>query len=183
MAERDRPEGLVYRSDLLTVEEEADLLERFATLRFDAIVFHGQPAQRTARHYGLDYDYQARTPMPGEPVPEWIEPTRARAAAFAGVGPDELAEILVQHYPPGAPMGWHYDAPAFDIVVGISLGGSARMRFQRGKGAERRTAELVLNPRSGYILSGEARWKWQHSIPAVKETRYSITFRTLRTRR
>src|SRR4051812_28815500 len=75
------PEGLVYEPDVLSVEEEAELLERLATLRFDPIVFHGQQAQRTARHYGLDYDYQARTPVPGERVPEWIEPTRARAAA------------------------------------------------------------------------------------------------------
>jgi alkylated DNA repair dioxygenase AlkB len=30
------------------------------------------------------------------------------------------------------------------------------------------------------VLAGEARWKWQHSIPPTKEERYSITFRTLR---
>jgi hypothetical protein len=28
-------------------------------------------------------------------------------------------------------------------------------------------------------MSGEARWKFQHSIPAVQELRYSITFRSL----
>src|SRR3954469_575890 len=144
------PEGLVYEPDVLSVEEEAELLERLATLRFDPIVFHGQQARRRARHYGLDYDCRARARGRGETWPEWIEPTRARAAAFAGVEPEELAEILLQHYPPGAPMGWHHDAPAFEIVVGISLGAAARMRFQRGKGTERRTAELALEPRSGY---------------------------------
>jgi alkylated DNA repair dioxygenase AlkB len=29
-------------------------------------------------------------------------------------------------------------------------------------------------------MNGAARWRWQHSIPATRELRYSITFRTLR---
>jgi alkylated DNA repair dioxygenase AlkB len=105
---------------------------------------------------------------------------RRTARHFGLVEPEELAEILVQRYPPGATIGWHRDAPAFDIVVGISLGGSARLRFQRGKGEQRRVFEVALEPRSGYVLSGAARSSWQHSIPATKELRYSITFRTLR---
>src|SRR3954468_24603422 len=128
------PEGLIYRADVVTPEEEAELLARLTSLRFDPIVIHGQAARRTARHYGMSYDYQSRTPSPGEAIPDWIEPVRARAGGLAGVDPAQLVEVLVQHYPPGAPMGWHYDSPAFEIVVGISLGGAARFRFQRGKG-------------------------------------------------
>ena len=179
-APSEEPEGLVYRPDLLTPDEESQVLETLAGLRFDPIVMHGQAARRTARHYGLDYDYEARTPMPGEPVPDWIEPVRARAAELAGVEPEDLAEILVQRYPEGSTIGWHRDAPAFDIVVGVSLGGESRLRFQRGKGEERRVWEVLLEPRSGYVLSGPARRSWQHSIPPTKELRYSITFRTLR---
>jgi alkylated DNA repair dioxygenase AlkB len=41
-------------------------------------------------------------------------------------------------------------------------------------------AELLLEPRSAYLLAGPARWAWQHSIPPTPATRYSITFRTLR---
>jgi alkylated DNA repair protein (DNA oxidative demethylase) len=108
---------------------------------------------------------------------------RARAAELAGVKPDELVEILVQRYPPGATIGWHRDAPAFGTVVGISLGSASRLRFQRGKGEDRRVFELVLEPRSGYVLAGNARTSWQHSIPPTKELRYSITFRTLRAKR
>ena len=37
-----------------------------------------------------------------------------------------------------------------------------------------------LAPRSVYVLSGKARWSWQHSIPAAEELRYSVMFRTLR---
>ena len=68
----------------------------------------------------------------------------------------------------------------FGVVVGISLLGACRMRFQRGAGGVRQTRAVVLEPRSAYAFVGEARWQWQHSIPAMKTPRYSITFRTLR---
>jgi alkylated DNA repair protein (DNA oxidative demethylase) len=180
-APSEEPEGLVYRPELIAADEEAALLDVFESLRFDPIVIHGQAARRTARHFGLDYDYGARTPQPGEPVPDWILPVRTRAAELAGHEPEELVEVLVQRYPAGSTIGWHRDAPAFGTVVGISLGGASRLRFQRGKGDARRVWEVLLEPRSGYVLAGKARTSWQHSIPPTKELRYSITFRTLRT--
>jgi DNA oxidative demethylase len=179
-APSEEPEGLVYRPELISVEEEAELLDILERLRFDQIVLHGQPAKRTGRHFGLDYDYEARTPAPGEPVPEWILPVRVRAAELAGRDPEDLVEVLVQRYPPGSTIGWHRDAPAFGTVIGASVGGAARLRFQRGKGDERRVWEVLLEPRSGYVLQDKARTSWQHSIPPTKELRYSITFRTLR---
>jgi len=181
-APTEEPEGIVYEPELISVEEEAGLLDELESLRFDPIVLHGRAAKRTGRHYGLDYDYESRTPMPGEPVPDWLLPVRGRAAELAGREPDELVEILVQRYPPGATIGWHRDAPAFGTVIGVSLGGSSRLRFQRGKRERRRVWEVLLAPRSGYVLSGEARRSWEHSIPPTKELRYSITFRTLRER-
>ena len=176
----EEPEGLVVRPGFLSAEEEAALLEVLNGLRFDPIVMHGRAARRTARHFGLGYDYEARTPRPGEPIPDWIIPVRARAADLSGHEPDELVEVLVQRYPPGATIGWHRDAPAFGTVVGVSLLGSSRLRFQRGKGDERRVWEAPLEPRSGYVLAGQARIAWQHSIPPTKELRFSITFRTVR---
>src|SRR5919199_337206 len=104
-----------------------------------------------------------------------FDPIRERAAELAGLKPDDFVEALVQRYPAGSTIGWHRDAPAFGIVVGISLGGPGRLRFQRGKGEHRRVWDLLLEPRSGYVLAGEARSSWQHSIPPTKELRFSIT--------
>ncbi len=179
-APNEEPEGIVLRPEVISPQEESDLLERFETLRWDPIVIRGQAARRTARHYGLGYDYESRAPRPGEPIPEWIEPARRAAAELAGVAAADLGEVLVQRYPPGSTIGWHRDAPAFGIVVGISLLGRSRLRFQRGKREGRRVWEVALEPRSGYVLAGVARWSWEHSIPPTKELRYSITFRTLR---
>ena len=174
------PAGLVYQPGLLPVEVERALLDLLEPMEFEPIVMHGQAARRTALHYGLGYDYGSRTPKPGDPIPDWLLPVRAHAATLAGHEPDELVEALVQRYPPGSAIGWHRDAPAFGHVIGVSLAGACRMRFQRGKRAQREVAEVVLEPRSGYVLAGESRTAWQHSIPPTRELRYSITFRTLR---
>ena len=177
----ERPEGLVYRPDLLDEAEETTLLAELDRLEFDEIRMHGVVAKRTARHFGLDYDYERRGVVEeAEPVPDWLLPVRERAAQLADVAPEALVEVLVQRYPEGAQIGWHRDAPAFGIVVGVSLGSSSRLRFRRDKGGVRRTFELELAPRSGYVLAGEARRAWQHHLPPTKALRYSITFRTLR---
>src|SRR3954454_11100100 len=50
-ARSEEPQGLVYRPEVLTPAEEAELLAALGPLRFDPIVIHGQAARRTARHY------------------------------------------------------------------------------------------------------------------------------------
>jgi alkylated DNA repair protein (DNA oxidative demethylase) len=165
----DRPEGLVYRPDLLTQAEERALLGELERLEFHEIRMHGG-AKRTARHFGVD----------SEPLPEWLASLRERSAELAGVAPVRLAVAIVLRYPAGAQIAWHRGASAFGLVVGISLGAPARMRFRRDEDGVRRTFELELEPRSGYVLTGEARNAWQHHVPPGKALRYSITFRTLR---
>jgi alkylated DNA repair dioxygenase AlkB len=177
----ERPEGLVYHEDFLDESEEAELLRFLEDLDYYEVTMRGQTAKRTVRHYGFDYGYESWQLTPTDPLPEELSALRAHAAQLAGVEPEELAEILVSRYPAGAGIGWHRDAPMFGpAIVGVSLGAPAPLRFQRGKGPERRVFELEVAPRSAYVLSGAARSAWQHSIPATKALRYSITFRTLR---
>ena len=103
-----------------------------------------------------------------------------RAARFAGLAPDELEQLLLIRYDPGAGIGWHRDRPAFEHVIGISLGEPATMRFRRRTEAGFRRANALLAPRSIYHMSGEARRDWEHSIAPMEALRWSITFRSLR---
>jgi alkylated DNA repair dioxygenase AlkB len=177
----DPPEGLLYKPDLLTPDEEQALLDEFERLDFQQIVMKGVVARRTAMRYGLGYDYDRRVPTEGAaPIPDWLLSARDRAAQLAGIGGDELVQALVQRYPEGAPIGWHRDSPAYELVAGISLLAPARLRLRRGSGDERVQWEVPLEPRSGYVLSGPSRWKWEHHVPPAKRLRYSITFRSLR---
>lgn len=126
---------------------------------------HGRAAKRTVRHFGLDWDYQSRDTVPGDALPRELEFLRERCAEVAERAPGELVQVLISRYPAGAGISWHRDAPMFGRIVGVSLGAPCRMRFQRrAKEGERLVEELALAPRSAYLLSGEARWTWQHSI-------------------
>ena len=176
----EEPGGLVYIPEFVTEAEETSLVAAVETGRFEEVRMRGQTALRTVLHFGHRYDYEGWSLVPADPLPPSLAWLRDRAAALAGVDPDELAETLVTRYPPGAGIGWHRDAPLFGPkVVGVSLLASCRLRFQRRGPELRRVHEVALARRSAYVLSGAARWSWQHSIPAVPELRYSVTFRSV----
>lgn len=173
-------EGFKLDQEFITPEEELALLERIRPLEFREMKMRGVVARRRVLHYGVHYSFETFKATPGPPIPEFLLPLRAKAAALAGVKAEALEEALITEYSPGATIGWHRDAAPFDIVVGISLASACRFRFRRGKVRAWETREFLLAPRSAYVLDGPARREWEHSIPAVKELRYSVTFRTLR---
>jgi alkylated DNA repair dioxygenase AlkB len=173
-------EGFLYREDFITAGEELDLLERIRSLEFHDMKMRGVIARRRVIHYGVKYSFETFKPSEGPPIPDFLLPLRQRAGGLAGVQTDDLAEALLTEYAPGAPIGWHKDAYPFDIVVGISLLSACRFRFRRGKVRAWETVDVSLPPRSAYVLTGPARTEWEHSIPPVKELRYSVTFRTMR---
>jgi len=178
----EQPPGLVYVPELVSAADEERLLERLVGDSYDEVRMHGQVARRTVRHYGVGYHFETAEITPGEPIPTWLLDLRRRCAELLEVTDERLAEALLTRYPPGATIGWHRDAPAFGDVVGVSVRSACVLRFQRGQGDQRKVFEQVLEPRSAYVLTGPSRTAWQHSIPAVPEERYSITFRTLRRR-
>ena len=177
----EQVEGLTYREDFVSPAEERALLGLFEAMEFHTLTMRGQTARRTVRHFGLGYEYESGELASTDPLPEPMLPLRDRCAELMERAPEDLVQTLVSRYPPGAGIGWHRDAPMFGSkIAGVSLRAACRMRFQRTLKGERSTAELELAPRSAYLLSGKARWSWQHSIPATKELRYSVTFRTLK---
>ena len=177
------PEGFIYRADFLTPGEEEGLLAIIRTLEFHEVRMHGVVARRRVIQYGWKYAFDGARISEGPDLPDFLLPIRERAAALVPVPPATLSEALLTEYQPGAPIGWHRDAPGFGVVVGISLLSACRFRFRRGSARDSERISIALAPRSAYVLSGAARSEWQHSIPEVATLRYSITFRTLKTQR
>jgi alkylated DNA repair dioxygenase AlkB len=173
------PPGFLYAPDFITAEEESELIEGFARLPFRPFDFQGYTALRRVVEYGWEYDFTERKAAPAQAIPGFLDAYRERAARWIGVPAAAIVEVVITEYPPGAPIGWHRDVPQFETIVGISLGSRCRMRLKPYRG-EGKLVWTYLEPRSAYVISGEARWKWQHSIPAVEEMRYSVTFRTAR---
>jgi alkylated DNA repair dioxygenase AlkB len=177
----DSPEGFAYRPEFLDAEEERILLETMGSLPFKEAQYREWQARRRIVSYGGRYDFTHRALGPAPPVPEFLDGLRARIASWAGLSPTALQHATVAEYRPGTQLGWHRDVPEFEQVMGVSLGGRARMRLrpyppERGARAAR---AVELEPRSAYVFRGPARWDWQHAISPTKELRYSITFRTL----
>lgn len=174
------PEGLQYRPDFLSQEEEAALAERFAALPFAPFEFHGFEGKRRTVSFGWHYAFDGSGLREAEPIPDFLLGPRARAAELAGLAPDAFAHALIIEYAPGAGIGWHKDRPVFGDVVGISLLAPARLRFRRKSGGKWERFALMAEPRSAYLLRGASRTEWEHSIAPMEELRYSITFRTLK---
>ncbi len=157
------PEGFRYFADALGAEEEGRLLAEFASLPFEPYVMRGYQAKRRIVRY--------------EQPPAFLVPIRDRVMALAALDPSPFTHALVTEYTAGAQNGWHRDMPQFGpVVVGVSLASACRMRFRK-IGAEHERWAIVLEPRSAYVMGGESRSAWQHSIAPVDALRYSITFR------
>jgi alkylated DNA repair dioxygenase AlkB len=177
------PAGFRYRDGFLSEAEETELLGIFGALDFAAYDYHGYQAKRRVFRYGVNYDINTREPNENAPpIPDYLLEIRARAGEFAGLDAEDFVQAMVSEYSIGTPIGWHRDAPQFGSIIGISLGSECRMRLKPYHGPGK-ILSVLLEPRSIYVMQGEARSKWQHSIPAVEELRYSITFRTLRLKR
>jgi alkylated DNA repair protein (DNA oxidative demethylase) len=175
----EAPEGLVYAPAFLGAEEERALAGRIARLALKPFEFHGFTGNRRTVSFGLHYAFDGSGLKDAEPIPGWLQPLRERAAALAGREAVDFVHMLVIEYAPGAGIGWHRDRPVFGDVVGVSLLAPAPLRFRRRAGSKWERFTLTAEPRSAYLLRGDARHEWEHSIPQLDTLRYSVTLRTL----
>jgi len=177
------PTGMLHQPDFITHDEEAALLDEIVRLPLAEAKYKQYTAKRRIMSYGASYDFSSNELLPAGPIPLFLIPLRERIANWAELPASQFTHALIAEYKIGTQLGWHRDVPDFEIITGLSLGGPARMRLRRyppKKGRDIETLSIELEPRSAYLMRGEARWGWQHSIPPTKSLRYSITFRTRR---
>jgi alkylated DNA repair dioxygenase AlkB len=173
------PEGFRYAPDAIDADEEARLVAAFADLPFKQFEFRGGfLGKRRVVAFGSRYDYTGGGVKAADPLPPFLQPLRDRAATFAGLPSETLQQALVTEYAPGAAIGWHRDRPHYGDVIGVSLLTPCTFRMRRKRGAGWERAALRLDRRSIYLMRGTSRDEWEHSIPALEELRYSVTFRT-----
>lgn len=176
--------GLTYIPDFITRDEENAL-----TAAIDAQPWLND-LKRRVQHYGYKYDYKARSVTKESrlgPLPDWIQPLaqKLQTGHLFRNAPDQA---IVNEYLPGQGISAHIDCvPCFDdVIASLSLGSPAVMQFSKGNEKQ----EIYLEPRSLIVLTGPARYEWQHAIPARKTDivngfkiergrRLSLTFRTV----
>jgi len=174
--------GLRYIPNFISENEHNALLSIIdANLWLDDL-------KRRVQHYGYKYDYKARNILPnsylGE-LPEWLDSLRQRLRN-EGIFEQKPDQAIINEYLPGQGISAHVDCvPCFnDVIASLSLGSDAIMQLSNPK----QKYDVFLEKCSLIVLSGEARYKWQHAIPARKSDivdgvklerhrRVSVTFR------
>ena len=190
IAEEEAPEidisGLTYIPDFITFAEQDFLLSQIDQ----------QPwltdLKRRVQHYGYKYDYKARTVDHNAylgSLPGWLS-SLSNKLHNDGIFPSVPDQVIVNEYLPGHGISAHIDCvPCFaDTISSLSLASSCIMEFSNPKTGEKKS--IVLEERSLIVLSGPARYEWQHAIPARKSDiingikterarRVSLTFRNI----
>src|SRR5690348_2002394 len=176
-AEPALPAGFTYGEEVISPSEEQALVERFAGLPFQPFEFHGYLGKRRIVSFGWRYDYAGGQLRQSDNLPSFLLPLRDAAAAFASIPAASLQQILVTEYSPGAGIGWHRDRPMFEDIIAVSFLSHCTLRFRRKHADGWERAAQEVRARSAYLLRGEARRSWYHSIPPMDRLRYSVTFR------
>jgi len=175
------PDGFIYRQSFIPEAEEHELVREIQKLHLTPFQYYQFRGKRRTVSFGWQYEFGRREITAAPDIPAFLLPVRARAGNLFNIDPNNLVQASIIEYSTGSPIGWH-----FGVVVGISIGAACRMRFRkynrvRSKNLTRdEILSIELEPRSVYLMSGASREMWQHSIPPVKELRYSIMMRTLR---
>jgi alkylated DNA repair dioxygenase AlkB len=178
------PQGLLYVPGFLTGAEEAALLASIAPLPLRAAKFREYFARRRVAHFHDEadaprYDDARADAFTSGPLPPFLRALRDKVAAHLRLPPHAFVHALVSEYRPGTPIGWHRDKPGYGIVAGVSLAGTGTMRFRPyAEQDARHTVSVELAPRSLYVMRDAIRSHWQHSMPPIRELRYSVTLRT-----
>lgn len=178
--------GLRYLPDFIDAETEAALL---ATIDQQPWL---HDLKRRVQHYGWRYDYKARgigQDLRIGTIPDWLGGF-CECLSAEGIFSRTPDQVIINVYQPGQGISAHIDCvPCFgDTIASLSLGSACVMDFTHATTGEKQSHLLVS--RSLLVLSGDARYHWQHAIPARKSDKWngqtipracriSLTFRTV----
>jgi alkylated DNA repair dioxygenase AlkB len=143
--------------------------------------------RRRIQQYGLGYSETGVRPTWLRDFPDWLVQLAARVQRDAHL--ERFPEnCVINEYIPPLGIGPHKDYPAFGPTIAcISLGSAVILDLMTPDRATRVSADVPA--RSLWVMTGEARSRWLHTIAArlndvvrgerrKRQRRVSITFRT-----
>lgn len=181
--ERDYPAGFRYHPHFISKEEEDQLWNEIKNTELHTFFFQGYEAKRKVASFGWDWSFEKRALSKGKEIPAAFHWLIDKAAKMLQIPFESITELLITEYPPGSVINWHRDAPPFDTTIGISLLSDCLFQlrpYDKSKQGKKSIISIPLQRRSLYVMKDAARTDWEHRITPVKQTRYSITLRTLK---
>src|SRR5262245_3805414 len=102
LLDTQRLPGFRQAAAMVTPAEEQSLIALIDAVELSPFRFHQWTGKRLTASFGWRYDFDDANLRPADPIPEWLQPLRARAAQFAGRDADELVQASLLRYDPGA---------------------------------------------------------------------------------
>lgn len=161
---RTLPAGLEVYTDFLSPAEQLTMLSHIDSGKWTA----AGNAERRVQQYGFEYHHATRELAhdPLSSIPSWLSPiiTRIENLRLMEHSPNQ---VIINEYLPGQGIRAHVDNPQHfgPTVISLSLGSKALMRFT-ALADSTLTREVLLEPGSLVVMSGESRYRWRHEIPA-----------------
>ncbi|KAG2196993.1 hypothetical protein INT47_006940 [Mucor saturninus] len=185
----DKVPGLSIVYDAVTQSEEEDLINAVDTQTWSGLGISPNPElKRRTQQYGHLFSYRYRKVLQEYgPLPPFCQFFVDRILQHLWM-PDTPNHLLVNEYNPGQGIMPHIDAPTLfgPIIMSLSLLSDCIMKFTQ----EDQSVDIILPRRSLAILTGEARYKYKHSISKDlietvdtlvihRDRRVSFTFREI----
>lgn len=154
----------------------------------------GNQKGRKVQQYGYKYDYKSRNVKEKiKDIPDFLSKCNTTLTGISkklGIIDDDYVfnQCIINNYESGQIISKHIDSDVFGKVIGCyTVGSGGTMRFSHGDDK----IDLYVAPRSLYIMTGDARYKWSHELLGKKyddnngtlikrERRVSITFRNMK---
>lgn len=172
------PSGFIYVPNYVT----SDLADRImkALIDLPESDWAGVSSSATSRrvlHYGWTYGYRGTgltiAPAIPDQFAELLVPARLAnhqqlsATSFAVAPPDQL---IIDRYLPDQGIAPHVDDTRLfgDAVACITLGSGCEIIFMRKIGDSTDVFRHYVEPGSLYMMTGQSRYEWAHSIASVK---------------
>lgn len=136
---------------------------------------------RRVAHYGYFYSYDRTGLKPADPIPldlHKLADSKRINKLVDGLINKEFDQVIINEYKPGQQIYYHTDHTKLfgEIIACVTIGQPVPIKFKYGNTIKK----INVEEGSMYIMTGDARYKWQHSlINNTKDTRYSITYRTI----
>jgi len=160
--------GLIIIPDWISEDDEKSIMNEIESQAWDTTI------KRRVQHYGFRFEYSRldvdKTVKP-TPFPKHSQELLCRPE-LAGFG---FNQLTINEYIPGVGIASHCDThSAFtDCIAVVSLLADITMDFISDDSS--RKVHVCIPRRSLFLMTGEARYGWRHSIAARKSDRDFLT--------